>query len=190
MTALIGNKELNLSNDERVKWIENNKNNLVGSAVFVCGKSKISKLISRVCKGKSKNKLFVPSHVGSLVLVGGNIYKFDMQPPCARIVPLSEWMNKTQDDYIILMRDFKLDTEKFSADVCSRINKRYGYFSAVQSAFKYLWWGLREHCSEVHLKCLQSQGLFTGVNANKTTPVSLYEILTANCDGDKNDINS
>lgn len=167
----------NMNADEIENFIKQNKQALAASAIFVKGKSKISKMISWVCKGKSKNKEFVPSHVGSLVLVGGNVYKFDMVPPCAKLTSLKDYILKSKETYIIAFRDFDCDIEKFSLDVCSRINRRYGYLSALQSAFKYLYYPLREHCSEIHLKCLQLQGLFKEYSANATTPDDLFRIL-------------
>jgi hypothetical protein len=40
-----------------------------------------------------------------------------------------------------------------------------------------MFWGFKEHCSEIHLKALQDQGLFKEYDANKTTPEDLKEIL-------------
>lgn len=167
----------NKTAEEIDNWIEETKYLLVGSAIFVKGKNAISKAISWVCKGKSKNKEFVPSHVGSLVFVGGNVYKFDMMPPSAKLTKLRDYILKTKDEFKIVTRDFELDREKFSLDICSRVNRRYGYLSALQSAFKYLWYPLREHCSEIHLKALQAQNLFTQYKANSATPDDIYRIL-------------
>lgn len=167
----------NMNTEEIENFINQNKQALAGSAIFVKGKSKISKMISWVCKGKSENKEFVPSHVGSLVLVGRTIYKFDMMPPCAKITSLKDYIKKSKETYIIAMRNFDIDVEKFSIDVCSRLNRRYGYLSALQSAFKYLYYPFREHCSEIHLRCLQNQGLFKEYSPNATTPDDLFRML-------------
>lgn len=150
---------------------------LVGSAVFVKNKAFISKIISWVCLGKAESKDFVPSHVGSLILAGGHVYLFDMKPPRPTLTRFDEYLANTKDEFILVMRNFYLDTEKFSLEILKRYNKPYGYLSAIQSAFKYLWWGFKEHCSEIHLKALQAQGLFKEYDANKTTPEDLKEIL-------------
>lgn len=166
-----------LTKDELNQFCVFNEYQLVGSALFVKNKSLISKLVSWVCSGKAEDKTFIPSHVGSLVLIGGNVYLFDMKPPKATLTKLVDYLSTSKDEYMLVMRNFGLDIEKFSIGVCSRVNQKYGYISAIQSAFKYLWWGLREHCSEIHLKELQEQGLFKGYSANETTPEDLKEIL-------------
>lgn len=158
-------------------FVEQNKNTLVGSAVFVKNAAFISKLISWVCSGKAQDKNFIPSHVGSLVMVGGQVYLFDMKPPKPTLTHFVDYLKNTKDEFLLVMRDFKLDTEAFSLEIVNRMNKRYGYLSAIQSAFKYMYYGFREHCSEIHLKALQAQGLFWGYDANKTTPEDLKEIL-------------
>lgn len=154
-----------------------NEFQLVGSAVFVKNKALISKLISWVCSGKAEDKSFIPSHVGSLILCGGHVYLFDMKPPKPTLTRFDEYLANSKDEYMVIMRNFGLDTEKFSLGIVQRMNNKYGYLSALQSAFKYLWWGLREHCSEIHLKELQVQGLFKDFSANQTTPEDLKEIL-------------
>ena len=154
-----------MSKEQIEQYCVINEYRLIGSAVFVRNKSFMSKLISRICGGKYKDKAFVPSHVGSLILCGGHIYLFDMKPP------------KTKDEFMLVMRNFSIDTEQFSLGIIKRINNKYGYLSAIQSAFKYLWWGFREHCSEIHLKELQAQGLFKEYSANQTTPEDLKNIL-------------
>lgn len=165
--------------DERLlmSWISVYKNKLAGSAIFVRNESLLSKIISSVCKNKCPDKTFIPSHVGSLVLVGGDVAVFDMVPPKAKITPLIDYLTSTDDDYEIVMRDFDLDVEKFSFGIVERVNKRYGYLSAIQSAFKWLWYPLREHCSEIHLRELQKQRLFEGIDANEITPDGLYHLL-------------
>lgn len=154
-----------------------NEFQLIGSALFTKNKSFISKVVSWVCKGKAKNQKFIPSHVGSIVLAGGHVYLFDMKPPKPTLTRLDKYLATTKDEYLLVMRNFALNTETFSINIINRMNERYGYLSAIQSAFKYLWYPLREHCSEIHLKELQAQGLFNAYNANKTTPEDLKEIL-------------
>lgn len=150
---------------------------LIGSAVFVKNKSFISKMVSWVCSGKAETKDFVPSHVGSLILVGGHVYIFDMKPPRPTLTRFDDYLINSQDEFMLVMRNFAINTEAFSLEVLKRYNKPYGYLSAIQSAFKYMRWGFKEHCSEIHLKALQAQGLFTKYDANETTPEDLKEIL-------------
>ena len=137
----------------------------------------MSKVISWVCSGKAESKDFVPSHVGSLILAGGHVYLFDMKPPRPTLTRFDEYLANTKDEFMLVLRNFSVDTEKFSLNILSRLNKPYGYLSAIQSAFKYMFWGFKEHCSEIHLKALQDQGLFKEYDANKTTPEDLKEIL-------------
>ena len=102
-----------------------------------------------------------------------------MKPPRPTLTRFDEYLATTKDEYLLVMRNFGIDTEKFSLGILSRVNQRYGYLSAIQSAFKFLWYPLREHCSEIHLKELQKQELFTNEDANETTPEDLKEILLA-----------
>lgn len=169
----------NMTEEQLSQFCMKNDYQLVGSALFVKNKAFVSKLISWVCSGKAKDKTFVPSHVGSLILCGGHIYLFDMKPPVPTLTRLDKYLASSKDEYILVMRNFGLDIEKFSLGIVGRMNKKYGYLSAIQSAFKYLWWGFREHCSEIHLKELQEQGLFKKYDANQTTPEDLKEILFA-----------
>lgn len=166
-----------MTKEEITNFCGLNEYQLVGSALFAKNKSVVSKVVSWVCKGKAKDEKFIPSHVGSIVLTGGHLYLFDMKPPKPTLTRLDKYLATTKDEYLLVMRNFALDIETFSVNIIQRMNKRYGYLSAIQSAFKFLWWGLREHCSEIHLKELQAQGLFKAYNANKTTPEDLKEIL-------------
>lgn len=168
-----------MSREEIRQFCDLNEFQLIGSALFAKNESIVSKLVSWVCKGKAKDEKFIPSHVGSLILCGGHIYLFDMKPPKPTLTKFEDYLATTKDEYLLVMRNFGIDTEKFSLGILSRINQRYGYLSAIQSAFKFLWYPLREHCSEIHLKELQEQGLFTNENANETTPEDLKEILLA-----------
>lgn len=168
-----------MSKEQIGQFCNLNEFQLVGSALFAKNKSFVSKLVSWVCKGKAKDEIFIPSHVGSLILCGGHVYLFDMKPPKPTLTKFEDYLANTKDEYLLVMRNFALDTEAFSLGILSRVNQRYGYLSAIQSAFKYLWYPLREHCSEIHLKELQKQGLFKEEDANETTPEDLKEILLA-----------
>lgn len=167
----------NMTKDQLTQFCQLREFELVGSAVFVKNKAFVSKVISWVCSGKAESKDFVPSHVGSLILAGGHIYLFDMKPPRPTLTRFDEYLATTKDEFILVMRNFYVNTESFSLDILKRLNKPYGYLSAIQSAFKYMFWGFKEHCSEIHLKALQDQGLFKEYDANKTTPEDLKEIL-------------
>lgn len=171
------NKDFARSKDQINKWIFLNKYRLAGSAIFTKNNTFISKAISWACHNEYPENDFNPSHVGSLILIANDIYIFDMKPPKANITKLEDYLLNTKDDFMLIIRDFELDIEKFSFDICKRINQNYGYLSAIQSACKYLWFPFREHCSEVHLKELQIQNLFLDENANKITPENLLRIL-------------
>lgn len=162
------------------RWILLNGLNLVGSAVFTQNTGFVSKLVRFATKKQCENE-FKPSHIGSLVLVGGHVYIFDMKPPKARLTSFEDYIRGTKDDFIIIPRDFELDLEEFSLFLINKTNKRYDWdevISAVQSAFKRFHINIGEHCSEMHLEALQKQGLFMQHNPNTVSPARLLDILS------------
>lgn len=162
--------------DEIDKWISFNYERLIGSAVFTKNKSLTSKLVRWAEKWRCKDECFVPSHTGSIIEYNGSLYIFDMKPLKAKIQPLNEYLIGADEDFILVLRDFRLDTKMFSINVAEHIGEFYPYMSAVRSVFTKRQSKWRRHCSELHLRELQKQGLFTNINP-EITPDELLHLL-------------
>lgn len=158
------------------KWIGFNRERLIGSAIFTKNKSLTSKVVSWAEKWKCKNECFVPSHTGSIIEYNGEIYIFDMKPLKARVQQLNEYLLNSKDDYVLVLRDFALDTRMFSINIAEHIGEFYPYMSAVRSVFTKRQSKWRRHCSELHLRELQKQGVLTELNP-EITPDELLHIM-------------
>ena len=168
-------KDMTFENIEA--WITLNHDRLIGSAVFTKNNSFVSKAVSWVEGLRCKDKRFIPSHTGSVVEYKGEICLFDMKPPRATIQPLAEYLFTTNDDFVLVLRDFALDTKMFSLNVTYHIGEFYPYLSALRSVLTKRQTKWVRHCSELHLRELQKQGLFTKLNP-EITPDELYHTLT------------
>lgn len=168
-----------MSFDEIEKWIDENKKQLIGSAIFTKNKSITSKIVQWAESWKCKNDDFKPSHTGSIIKKDNDIYIFDMKPPKSSIQLLSYYLLFTKDDYLLVMRDFKLNTKMFSANISYHIGEFYPYLSAIRSVFTKRRTKYVRHCSEMHLTELQKQGLFTNINP-EITPDELLHLLINN----------
>lgn len=157
-------------------WLVWHKGQLVGSAVFTSSDSLVSKLVSWAESWKNKKAEFKPSHVGSIVEKDGTFYVFDMAPPFASMTPLSNFLLNTSCDYKLVLRDFKINTQWFSEDILYHLGEFYPYLSALRSVFTKRNTKFVNHCSELHIRNLQKQGLFIDFNA-ECTPLELYELL-------------
>lgn len=162
--------------DEIDNWISFNYERLIGSAVFTKNKSLTSKLVRWAEKWRCKDECFVPSHTGSIIEYNGNLYIFDMKPLRAKIQPLNEYLIDADEDFILVLRDFRLDTKMFSVNVAEHIGEFYPYMSAIRSVFTKRQSKWRRHCSELHLRELQKQGLYTNINP-EITPDELLHLL-------------
>ena len=100
-----------------------------------------------------------------------------MKPLKAKIQPLSDFLLNTNDDYILVLRDFLIDTNMFSINIAEHIGEFYPFMSAIRSVFTKRQSKWRTHCSELHLRELQKQGLFKDVNP-EITPDELLHKLT------------
>lgn len=167
----------NMSVDDIQKWIILNYERLIGSAVFTKNKSLTSKIVSCVESWKCKNKCFIPSHTASVIEYNNDIYMFDMKPLRASVRPLADYLSDTQDDYVLILRDFKLDTRMFSINIAEHINEFYPFISALGSAFNKRQTKWSRHCSEMHLRELQKQGILTHLNP-EITPDELFHELS------------
>ena len=170
-------KEISLK--EINKFITKNYNKLIGSAIFTKNNSLTSKIVSWFESIGDRYKIFVPSHTGSIIEYNYTLYLFDMKPPRATMQPLADYLLKTNDEFKLVFRDFNLDTKMFSANIAYHNEELYPYLSAIRSVFTKRQSKWRTHCSELHFRELQKQGLFLDVNP-EITPAELYDLLIKN----------
>jgi hypothetical protein len=163
-------------------WIDTHKEQLIGSAIFTKSNGIVSKVVTWAEGWTCKDKDFCPSHTGSIVLKDNELLIFDMKPPKATTQSLEKYLWTTKEDFVIVLRDFKLDIDMFSKTILEHEGQGYPYMSAIRSVFtkKQTQWNC--HCSELHLRKLQLQGLFTDTNA-EITPDELLHLL----EGETND---
>ena len=171
-------KDMSIKNIDT--WISFNYERLIGSAVFTKNKSITSKLVCWAEKWRCKDKCFVPSHTGSIIEYNSSLYIFDMKPLKARIQSLNEYLLKTKEDFALVLRDFMLDTKMFSINIAEHIGEFYPYMSAVRSVFTKRQSKWRRHCSELHLRELQKQGILTELNPEITPDELLHAMVNKN----------
>ena len=154
-------------------WLDINRERLVGSAIFTNNNSLTSKVV-RFAEGlKCKDKEFIPSHTGSIIEYKNDLYIFDMKPMRASVQPLLNYLINTSDNYALVLRDFELDGRMFSLNIAYHIGEFYPFLSAVRSVFSKRDTKWVRHCSELHLRELQKQGILTQLNP-EITPDELY----------------
>jgi hypothetical protein len=158
-------------------WVYEHKEQLIGSAVFTKNNKLGSKLVSWVQKIHDKAKDdFVPSHTASIIEKDGQLYLFDMKPPKASIQPLTRYLLSTDDEYILVLRNFPLDTFMFSQNMIYHIGEFYAYLSALRSVLTKRDTKFVNHCSELHFRELQKQGLYPNINP-EITPNELLTLF-------------
>ena len=167
-------KEISLK--EINNFILSNYEQLIGSAVFTKNNSLTSKIVSWIEGLKQKNKDFIPSHTGSIIEYNRTLYLFDMKPPRATMQPLSNYLLKTNDEFELVMRKFDLDTKMFSLNIAYHDKEFYPYLSALRSVLTKRNTKWVRHCSELHFRELQKQGLYLDINP-EITPKELYDLL-------------
>lgn len=167
---------INMKPEMLTTWVSWHKEQLIGSAIFTTSNSLLSKLVSWAESWKNKDAEFKPSHVGSIVEQDGNLFVFNMSPPRASMTPLSDFLLYSGCDYKLLLRDFNLNTQMFSANIIFHLGEFYAYLSALRSVFTKRNTKFVNHCSELHCRELQKQGLFKDFNP-ECTPLELYELL-------------
>ena len=79
---------------------------------------------------------------------------------------------------MICLRDFDIDTDKFSESVKIDEGRKYGYLSAGQTVSNLINFDFGLHCSESYVQQLQKQGYFKNVDANNITPHTLLHLMT------------
>jgi hypothetical protein len=158
-------------------WVYEHKEQLIGSAIFTRNNKFGSKLVSWVQKIHDKAKDdFVPSHTASIIEKDGQLYLFDMKPPKASIQPLTRYLLATDDDYVLMLRNFPLDTFMFSQNMIYHIGEFYAYLSALRSVLTKRDTKFVNHCSELHFRELQKQGLYPNINP-EITPNELLTLF-------------
>lgn len=157
-------------------WIDVEREKLIGSAIFTKNNSITSKIVRWAEGWKCKDKEFIPSHTGSIIEYKNDIYIFDMKPMRASVQPLYEYLTKTKDEFALILRDFDIDTRMFSLNISEHIGEFYPYLSALRSVFTKRETKWVRHCSELHLRELQKQGILTELNP-EITPDELYHEL-------------
>lgn len=158
-------------------WVHEHKQALIGSAVFTKNNKLGSKLVSWAQRIHDKSKdEFIPSHTASIIEKDGDLYLFDMKPPKASIQPLTRYLLATDDDYVLLLRNFPLDTFMFSQNMIYHIGEFYAYLSALRSVLTKRDTKFVNHCSELHFRELQKQGLYQGINP-EITPNELLTLF-------------
>lgn len=172
-------KDMTLEQIEQ--WIKLFSEQLIGSAIFTKNDSLGSKIVRwgethLFAKVKECDKKFVPSHTGSIISYCDDIYIFDMKPPKASVQRLANYLYSTKEDYVLVLRDFQLNTKMFSQNCIYHIGERYPYLSALRSVFTKRSSKYSKHCSEFHLVELQKQQLFTDVN-QEITPDELFHLF-------------
>lgn len=158
-------------------WIHAHKEQLIGSAVFTKNNKLGSKIVSWAQKVHDKSKdEFIPSHTGSIIEKDGELYLFDMKPPKASIQHFTRYLLTTDDEYILVLRNFPLDTFMFSQNLLYHVGEFYAYFSAIRSVFTKRQTKFVTHCSELHFRELQKQGLYQNINP-EITPNELLTLF-------------
>lgn len=158
-------------------WIQEHHNQLIGSAIFTKNNKLGSKLVSWAQKVHDKSKDdFIPSHTASIIEKDGELYLYDMKPPKSSIQHLTRYLLSTTDDYILVLRDFPLDTFMFSQNMLFHVGEFYAYLSALRSVFTKRQTKFVTHCSERHLRELQRQKLYLNINP-EITPNELLNLF-------------
>lgn len=158
------------------KWIEINRERLIGSAIFTNNNSVTSKIVRWAESWGHQEHNFIPSHTGSIVEYEGQIYVFDMKPLKSRVQLLSNYLCTTKDTFALVLRDFKLDTAIFSNTILDYLGEWYPFMSAIRSVFSKSLSKRQKHCSELHLYALQLQDIYKDLNP-EITPDELWHVM-------------
>lgn len=165
-----------LTPDQLDGWLKVNREQLIGSAIFTRNNSITSKIVRWAEGFKCKQKGFIPSHTGAIIEYLGDLYIFDVKPMKSKVQLLKDYLLYTDEDYILIIRDFELDTKMFSLNCIYHIGDWYPFMSAIRSVFTKRQTKNAQHCSEFVLREWQKQGLFQNVNA-EISPDELLHLL-------------
>lgn len=170
-----------LSKAKLNRWIFKNRKELATAALFTATNKGIGKLIKHFTKKNAIENDFIPCHVGNIIAIGEEIWVMNIIPPKAEITLLSDYIFNSNFDYEIVTFN-GINKDLYFSDSLKHNNKKYGYASALQCAFKALQWlpNRKQHCSEYFIRCLQKQGYFKDVKADNVSPVQAYNLLMYN----------
>ena len=158
-------------------WIDMHKERLIGSAIFTKGQTWSANLVAWAEGWRCPDKNgFCPTHTGSIIEKNGEVLIFDMKPPRACTQSLERYLWTTKEDFVIVLRDFELDTRMFSLNLLNEVGRGYPYMSAIRSVFSKRETKWNCHCSEMHLRELQKQMIFLDVKS-EITPDELLHIM-------------
>lgn len=168
-----------LSESELDYWLRTHRLRLIGSAVFTKGCGLTAKLVAWAegwrCPDKST---FVPTHTGSIIEKNGETLIFDMKPPKARTQNLKKYLLSTKEDFVLILRDAKIDTKMFVRNLLNEVGRGYPYMSAIRSVFTKRETKWNCHCSELHARELQLCGYeFDASFKLECTPDELFHYL-------------
>lgn len=166
----------NLTPEELDGWLKMNRERLIGSAIFTSSNKLTAKLIRWVERLKCGKKGFTPSHTGGIIEYMNDLYIFDVKPFRSSVQPLKDYLLYTDEDYVLVLRDFDLDGKMFSLNCIYHIGDIYPYMSALRSVLTKRQTKNAQHCSEFILRQWQTQGLFPNVNA-EISPDELLHLL-------------
>lgn len=159
-------------------WIAENQEKLVGSCIFTQKDDELSKLIVAFTTGSSYKNEFVPSHTATIFEKNGEMKILNILAPKATVSSLKDFLKNFKGRYILYLRDYNINPERFSESVASYEGMKYGFLSAMQSVLiKGIEFKKGYHCSEVQVLEMQKEGLLKGIDANKITPNTLMHLL-------------
>ena len=158
-------------------WLQVNKKQLIGSAIFTRNNRITSKIVRWAERLRTGCKGFVPSHTGAIIEYQNDLYIFDVKPLRSRVQLLKYYLLYTDEDYILYLRDFDLDTKMFSLNCIYHIGDWYPFGSAIRSVLTKRKTKNSRHCSEFYITELQKQGLFSNANPEITPDELLHLVL-------------
>ena len=172
---------LNMSEVQLNKWIARHNTELSCASLFTYTDKGICPIIKNLTKKYAHNgDDFVPTHVGNIIRIGTQIFVFNMIPPKSKTTLLIDYIKNADFDYrIVTFADNNFNGYQYTVDTLKYNNRRYGYFSALQSGIKPLRWipNRKAHCSEIFIKMLQRQGYYKEIKADDVTPVEAHNLL-------------
>ena len=168
----------NKTRDEIKLWIDLHKSQLIGSAIFTKGITWTANLVSWAEGLRCNYKGFIPSHTGSIIEKDGEVVIFDMKPPKADVQSLEKYLWTTKEEFILVLRDFDLDTKIFNTFLIEQIGRGYPYMSALRSVLNKRQTQWNCHCSEQHARALQLCGYIFDESFNlECTPDELLHYM-------------
>lgn len=162
------------------KWIEQNQDKLNGSCYFMKDDNFVSQSI-RLFTTQPGCCEYVPSHSTPIFKDEDGKFKLlQIMSPKVSIVDLADFLKNTKEDYVIFLRDFDINDERFVKNCKNEEGTEYGLFSAIQAVSNLINVDAGLHCSEGYVKLLQKEGYFKGIDANNITPNTLMYLLVNN----------